>query len=46
MKSFFNDEINLIFIENQRIFHKSRNLLRNKIINNKILVQNISIIKK
>ena len=45
MKSFFNDEINLILIENNRIFHKSRNLLRNKIINNKILVQNISIIK-
>ena len=45
MKSSFNDEINLILIENQRIFHKSRNLLRNKIINNKILVHNISIIK-
>ena len=45
IKNFFNDEIDLILIENKTIFHKSRNLLRNKIINNKILVQNISIIK-
>ena len=45
IKSFFNYEIDLILIENNKTFHKSRNLLRNKIINNKILVQNISIIK-
>ena len=44
IKIFFNDEINLILIENFRTFHKSRNLIRNKIIKNKILVQNISII--
>ena len=45
IKNFFNDEINLILIENLRTFHKSRYLIRNKILNNKILVQNISIIK-
>ena len=44
IKNFFNDEINLILIENLKTFHKSRNLIRNKIIKNKILVQNISII--
>ena len=42
IKSFIYDDINLILIENNRVFHKTRNLLRDKIINNKILVQNIS----
>ena len=45
IKSFIYDDINLILIENNRVFHKTRNLLRDKIINNKILVQNISIVK-
>ena len=45
IKSFIYDDINLILIENNRVFHKTRNLLRDTIINNKILVQNISIIK-
>ena len=45
IKNLNNYEINLILIENNTIFNKSRNLIRDKIIKNKILVQKISIKK-